>query len=96
MISNGVHIKRIREECYKLGLSDKCMDKVREIRDKFLKKRLLSQSQMVPKTFIAGAIYVASVLKKETRSQSTISASTGVCKASIRKAYKIITEELDL
>ncbi len=76
----------------RLGLKQTTITKVYEIINKLEGSHVIAGKH--PKTIVASAIYLATIIKKDTRTQREITNATGVIEVTIRKRSKEIAEEL--
>jgi len=92
-MNSTIQLKNIREVCKVFDLSEKCVGKVVELRDKFIRNNNLSNCGITPKSFLAGLIYVSSTLCREVRTQKQIERGMSISTQTLRKAKdKIVTE----
>ncbi|MCX6777975.1 MAG: transcription initiation factor IIB [Candidatus Micrarchaeota archaeon] len=77
-----------------LGLSGKVQEKAFELMKKATKKRLISGRG--PTGLAAAAVYTASVLCNEQRTQKEVADAAGITEVTIRNRYKELKTELDL
>lgn len=74
----------------KLDISDEVIEKARE----FISK--LDGIGMHPKSIAGGAVFIASVLLGERRTQREVALAVGVAEATIRKSYRKIAADEDI
>jgi transcription initiation factor TFIIB len=80
--------------CNELKLSQKVKEEAIEIINKSIEKELISGRG--PVGVAAAAIYIASVLKNEKRTQRQVADIAGITEVTIRNRYKEIIEKLDI
>ncbi len=78
----------------KLDLDPETKAKATKIVLKAKEKHLLSGRS--PKGIAAGALYIASKLNEENRTQDEVAKASGVTSVTVRNSYKIFDENLDL
>ena len=80
--------------CAALGLGSEVQEKAIEIISKAEGRNLASGRS--PKAIAAAAIYIASILEGQNRSQSEVSAVSGITEVTIRNRYKELCKELGI
>jgi transcription initiation factor TFIIB len=80
--------------CNKLNLSQKVMEKTKEILNESIEKELISGRG--PVGVAAAAIYIAAILCGEKKTQREVADIAGVTEVTIRNRYKELVEKLDI
>ncbi|MHC1567214.1 MAG: transcription initiation factor IIB [Candidatus Syntropharchaeia archaeon] len=87
-------IEFVSRFCSKLDLNGEVRAKSIDILQNATEKKLLSGKD--PISFAAAAIYIASILCGERRTQKEVASATGVTEVTIRNRYRQLCEALDI
>jgi len=75
--------------CAELGLGIETQQKAKEILEE-------AKSSRGPLSQVSGAVYMASIIKNERRTQREVADAAGVTEVTVRNAYKEMAEKLNL
>lgn len=94
MVDSNQHAFDVAPYASQLQLSSKTQKRAEEIISNA--KQACLTSGKAPDSFIAAALYIASILEEERRSQSAISQVTGVSLSTIQTRYKELVRSLNI